>query len=121
MTRKLTNFLWILLIGSPAFAQLEGHDDHGTAIITEELCVTLDDEKPIQEFYAIDITHLDFESAKIANDRFGFISNNLLTYSVEFESNTAYLQVHLDRTSEPKDINWWNDYLDSLCGLYQPD
>jgi hypothetical protein len=121
MKGKLTNFLWVFLFASPAFTQIDEHDDHGTASITEELCVTLDAESPIQEFYAIDISHLDFESAKVANDRFGFISNNLLTYSVDFESETAYLQVHLDRTSEPKDIVWWNDYIESLCGLYQPD
>ncbi len=90
---------------------------YGDAEITSEFCVTIDTEKPVNQNYIIDISHLDLESEKIANDKFGYICNNLLTYSVDYDSGNAYLEVHLDRTTDPKDVIWWNDYIQSLCGL----
>jgi hypothetical protein len=121
MMRKSPHFLWLIFFTLPTYAQEEDHVDPGIATITSELCVSLDADNPIQEFYSIGFSHLDFESAKIASDRFGFISNNLLTYSVDYEAETAELHVHLDRTPEPKDIVWWNEYLSSLCGLYHEE
>jgi hypothetical protein len=72
---------------------------------------------PISEFYEIDISHLDLASELEAQNKLGHIENNLLTYTVNFEAEKAYLQIHLDRTSDPMDILWWNDYINSLCGL----
>ena len=90
---------------------------YSAATITEDYCVTLDPTEEISEFYEIDIHDFGFETEIEATKKFGFISNNLLTYSVDFENEKAYLQVHLDRTPEPRDIIWWNEYLNSLCGL----
>lgn len=99
------------------FSQTDAEAEIATATITEEFCVTLDAAEPIAEFYVIDISHLELISEKEANDRFGYISNNFLTYTVDFEAHEAQLQIHLDRTPMPHDIIWWNDYLESLCGL----
>lgn len=119
--RYLTNlFLFVGIVCSPLvnYAQdAEGEITYGNATITDEYCVSLDAGAAISEYYIIDISHLHIPSAKEANDNFGYICNNLLTYTVDFDANTAYLQIHLDRTSEPKDIVWWNDYINSLCGL----
>lgn len=100
-----------------SFSQTDDGLDYGNATISDHYCVTLDPAQPIQEFYEIDIAHLGLASEKLANDKFGFIENNLLSYTVDFVESKAYLQVHLDRTSEPKDIVWWNEYLTSICGL----
>ncbi|NOQ75350.1 MAG: hypothetical protein GQ574_25290 [Crocinitomix sp.] len=110
--------LLLALIFAPMsiFAQDEGID-YGTATVTEEYCVSLNTEVPISEYYSIDISHLDITTELEAVNNFGFISNNLLTYSVDFAAEKAYLHVHLDRTSAPKDIIWWNEYVNSLCGL----
>ena len=86
-----------------------------TATITEDYCVQLDADNPVQEWYEMDITHLGFASQDEANKAFWSRANNLVSYNVDLSENKAYARVHLDRTPEPKDINWWNDYLNSLC------
>ncbi len=106
-----------LTISAQSFAQYVDEVEYLSASITTEYCVSLDSSSPVGEYYEMDISHLHLSTEKDANDRFGFISNNLLTYVVDFEENKVYLQVHLNRTPEPKDIVWWNSYIDSLCGL----
>lgn len=110
----ITLFLAFVFASSNMFAQ---EIDYGTATVTEEYCVSLDTELPIAEYYTIDISHLHLITELEAVNKFGFISNNLLTYKVNFADETVYLHVHLDRTTTPKDIHWWNEYVESLCGL----
>ncbi len=115
--KYLTNkVLFWMAVMAPAgiFSQEEGM---ATATITDEYCVTIDASSPITDFYEIDIAHLGLASEQAALDKMGYISNNLLTYTVDFEAEKAFLQVHLDRTTEPKDIIWWSEYINSLCGL----
>lgn len=107
-------FLALIFASSNSFAQ---EIEFGTATVTEDYCVSLDTESPISKHYSIDISHLHLMTALEAVNKFGFISNNLLTYSVDYEAETAYLHVHLDRTPTHQDIIWWNDYVESLCGL----
>ncbi|MFT5822167.1 MAG: hypothetical protein ACI8ZM_003423 [Crocinitomix sp.] len=111
-----TLLLAFLLAPMSIFAQDE-EIEYGTATVSEAYCVSLNTETPISEYYSIDISHLDVATELEAVNNFGFISNNLLTYTVDFAAEKAYLHVHLDRTSSPKDILWWNDYIISLCGL----
>lgn len=118
MKYRKTNTLLLGLIFTPLCSFTQDGDDLPTATVTEDLCVTIDDTgSPISDLYEIDFSHLHLLSEKEANDKFGFISNNLLTYTVDFSTETAYLNIHIDRTPEPKDVIWWNDYINSLCGL----
>jgi len=105
--------LFVFSFGS--FAQSDNPEVSGTASISDSYCVTLDDSKPIQKFYEISISHLGLETEYDAKKKFGYISNNLLTYKVDFENDRVILQVHNDRTGSPKGVAWWNDYLSSLC------
>lgn len=105
--------LFVFSFGS--FAQTDNPEVTGTASISDSYCVTLDDSKSIQKFYEIDISHLGFATEYDAKKKFGHISNNLLTYKVDFESKVVILHVHNDRTDSPKGVIWWNDYLTSLC------
>ncbi|MCG8574990.1 MAG: hypothetical protein MI810_08920 [Flavobacteriales bacterium] len=92
-------------------------ESYPVANCTESFCVSLDATQPIQTYYKIDIAPFEFENYEAAQAKFGYITNNLLTYTVDFENQRVILQVHNERTPEPKDIVWWNNYLDSLCGL----
>jgi hypothetical protein len=89
--------------------------NYETATITGDYCVSLDATKAVVEFYKIDITSLNFATENDAKKVFGAISNNLLSYSVDFANGAAYLHVHLDRTKNPEDIAWWNNYIQGLC------
>ena len=95
--------------------ELPNFSDYGTATIDENHCVHLDDTKPIERYYSIDFSHLNFENETEAFTAFGMIANNLLTYSVYFDEQKAVLLVHTDRTLKREDIVWWNNYLESLC------
>jgi len=90
-------------------------ETYGQGTINADYCVTIDTSQPLQEFYKIDIAHLNFANETDARKVFGAISNNLLTYRVDFANHTAYLNVHADRTKNPENVTWWNNYIDSLC------
>jgi len=96
-----------------------GQDEitYGSGTITDSYCVTIDTEFPVTEFYQLDISHLHIVDSIDALNKFGHIENNLVSYTVDLESQTAYLQLFLDRTVGPKDIVWWSAYLETLCGL----
>lgn len=93
-------------------------DTYGQATITEDKCVTIDDSAPLKQYYAIDFTHLNVANYSDAFDIFGYISNNYLTYRVDFEHQIAFLEIHADRTPELKDVNWWKNYILNLCTTY---
>lgn len=117
MNYQLKKVLLAFIAIAPVMSLAQEDESYATATITTEYCVSLDSEATISEFYEIDISHLHLPSEIEANNKFGYINNNLLTYTVDFEASKAYLHVHLDRTPEPKDIVWWNSYIESLCGL----
>jgi hypothetical protein len=88
---------------------------YGEATIDANYCVKIDASKPLESFYKIEINHLNFATEIDAQKVFGSISNNYLTYRVDFANQVTYLQIHAERTKEMKDVIWWNDYIHSLC------
>ena len=108
--------LFIFLFAISAFSQLYAQDTL-VATITLDDCVSLDADAPIKNYYRIDISAFGFVSEVEAENHFGYIANNYLTYHVNLNANEVILEVHKDRTSSPKDIIWWNDYLTTLCGF----
>ncbi len=90
---------------------------YGSGTISDTYCVTIDTESPVTEFYQLDISHLHLADSLDAANKFGHIENNLVAYTVDLESQTAYLHIFLDRTVVLKDSVWWNAYLETLCGL----
>lgn len=105
--------LLLALISTKASAQMPTSYEIGT--ITADHCVSIDTSKPLVEFYQLDITALNFSNETEAKKLFGYISNNRLTYIVDFPNHVAYLRVHADRTQFPQDVIWWNDYIQGLC------
>lgn len=103
----------LTLVTQLTFAQWP--DNYGTGTITATYCVSIDTAQPLQEYYKIDISQLNFATEIDAQKVFGAISNNRLTYKVDFAGQAAYLKVHADRTQYPQDVIWWNNYIQSLC------
>jgi hypothetical protein len=118
MNRKLLKsaVLFGLFLPSLSFAQMDDLEID-PATISSEYCITLSTDSDVQEYYVLDIAHLGISTKAEGQDKFGFIENNLISYEVDLITNTATMQLHLDRTSEPKDVIWWSEYLNSLCGL----
>lgn len=116
--KKLRNSSLILFVLILPFGMF-GQDEitYGSGSITDSYCVTIDSESPVKEFYELDISHLHIVDSIEALNKFGHIENNLVSYTVDLESQTAYLHLFLDRTVGPKDIVWWSAYLETLCGL----
>lgn len=90
---------------------------HATATISDSYCVSIDATQPLQDYYEIDIAHLGFVDAESAQAKFGFIQNNLMTYYVDFTNLKVIMELHLDRTNDPKNVAWWSEYLTSLCSI----
>lgn len=105
----------LILMSTNLNAQNQWPTSFGQASINSGYCVTIDTAQPLQEFYQISIAHLNFATATDAQKVFGAISNNYLTYRVDFDNQVAYLKIHSDRTQNLQDVIWWNNYIDSLC------
>jgi hypothetical protein len=114
--KYLYKFLFLIcpfLIANNSYSQVE--PSYPSATINSEFCVGISMDSPLSEFYTIDISGLSFESELDAVNKFGFICNNLITYVVNYSENKVILHLHLDRTYEPMNLEWWGDYLDSRC------
>ena len=108
--------LAVFCVSVTASAQAEG--EMAVAVFSDNYCLTLDEDLPVQEFYVADISAFGFADVIEAKKVFGTKSNNLITYNVNFETHTVIAHLHLDRTSAPMDRAWWSEYLTSVCGLY---
>jgi len=116
---KITVILFLLLSSSYQLKAQNYSDiaSYGQATIDTK-CVTIDDSTPLKQYYVIDISHFNFTNYDDAFDVFGYISNNYLTYRVDFEHQVAFLEIHADRTPELQDVSWWKNYILNLCTTY---
>jgi len=101
----------ILFFGSISF----GQDNEGVGKVNGSFCLTLQGENDVKDIYIVDATSLNWASEKEADKACGYHSNNLVSYRANFEENKLIVRIHTDRTGEKKDLNWWNEYLASIC------
>ena len=103
-------------MGVTAFSQsAEEPTDYGSATVSTDYCMTLDADEAIQAYYRADATALNWASLQEAHKMCGYYSNNLVTLSPDFENGEMIIQIHIDRTRDPKDVSWWNQYLVDKC------
>ena len=112
--KKITLVL-LLAVSSFSFSQSTEKIEYGNATIDANYCLVLDTETELQPFYAASASNLGWKDAKDAAKMCGYKSNNLITYSPDYENGRILIQIHADRTRELKDLNWWNEYLMTLC------
>jgi len=90
-------------------------DKFSPATISGNYCLVLDNASALVEFYSADASGLNWTSAAEAKKLCGFHSNNLVTFDADYANKKILVHIHLDRTTEPKDLVWWNQYLQSIC------
>ena len=106
----------ILLFSTVSFAQETTEPiSYGTATTDANCCLVLDASSDLKEFYTADMSVFDFEDAAAAEKMMGYKSNNLVSLKSDFANNKMIIRIHNDRLPEPKDIIWWNEYLESIC------
>ena len=87
----------------------------GTANLTPEKCISIDVTSPVQEFYVFDITPLGFASEEEAAQYCNTDLSNLLTVYLDYPNTQVYLQLHTDRLTETKTVEWWSNYIGGYC------
>ncbi len=107
--------LFILFSNSLFSQNFEDHAKYGKATISENFCVSIDDTKELNTFYVLDIAPISFVDMESASKKFNSLSNNLLTYKVDFPNQLVYLQIHVNRTKELQSAGWWKNYILTLC------
>ena len=111
--------LFLILLTSSQisiFAQTNSEPaEIGNAFITNNFCVTLNTSDELKKTYKINISALNFQSEVEAKKAFGKISNNYLTYVVDFEQQVVFLKVHSERIETAQTVDWWNEYLYKKC------
>ncbi len=107
--------LFILFSCSLFSQNFEDHVKYGKATISENFCVSIDDTKELNPFYVLDISPFSFVDIESARKKFNSMSNNLLSYKVDFPNHLVYLQIHVNRTKELQSASWWKNYILTLC------
>jgi len=107
--------IFLLVALSLASFSFSQSTDAGSATIDANYCLVLDAASEIQEHYSADATGLNWTSAAHAVKKCGFHTNNLVTYTADYENNRILIHIHTDRTYESRDVIWWNQYLLSIC------
>ena len=87
----------------------------GTATLTPEKCISIDVTEPVQEYYVFDITPLGFASEEEAAQYCNTDLSNLLTVYLDYPNTQVYLQLHTDRLTETKTVEWWSNYIGGYC------
>lgn len=88
----------------------------GVATVSENNCISLDDDSTLFDTYFIDISNLEFTSSVEAEKNFRFISSNLVRFEVDFSNNRVtmfLLKKNLVKKSWSKSD--WNNYFISRC------
>ncbi|MBL4661966.1 MAG: hypothetical protein JKY19_16530 [Alcanivoracaceae bacterium] len=115
---KKIQFIFLAVFCVSVSANAQDAAEIGTAELSDTYRLAINEDLPIQEYYQADITAFGFSDAVEAKKIFGTKCNNLITYTVDFETNTVIAHLHLDRTSAPYDREWWSAYLITVCELY---
>jgi len=115
-TLKRLFLLVAITVASSSFAQTSTEAiDYGSATVSSAYCIELDDSQPIQEYYVASASSLGWSSVENAAKMCGFHRNNLITLQEDYANGNIIIRIHTDRTYEPRDIIWWNNYLQGIC------
>lgn len=88
----------------------------GTATVSGNYCIDLGADSIVYDTYLIDISHLDLASEHDADNKFGFISSNLVDFQVNFTEKKVLmllLKKHLGEKTWLKSD--WEKYFQSRC------
>lgn len=112
-TLAISALLIVTSISKLGFSQA-----YGNATVEVPACIVLNPSETLVSDYEMSITPLGFTSEKELNVWCGHYSNNLITLSGNYDLGKAYISLHSEFLSEPKNLIWWNDYLAELCTYY---
>ncbi len=120
MKQNLPSFLLVLLLTvsfSFAKAQVAGS---GTATISNDLIIVLNEAAPLVADYSFDISQIKFENKEEAERFFSLCHDNLMNFSVSYESKTASVHISLEYM-EPRGwgIKEYNEYFLKLSERYR--
>lgn len=89
-------------------------EDLPVATISDVYYVTLPDT-PVEEYYYIDISHLDFEDEQEAVYLLGaYVTGNLITNEVFYSENYMIIQIHFEYVDGPISLEDLQAYLGIL-------
>ena len=112
LLKTLVLVLGLTSVGS--FAQGIVVEDLPVATISDVYYVTLPDA-PVEEYYYIDISHLDFEDEQEAVYLLGaYVTGNLITNEVFYSESYMLIQIHFEYVDGPISIEDLQAYLGIL-------
>ena len=103
--------LTIVLTATPASAQ-----EMPRAVINPEYLVSLPTEIPLQEYYFVDISHLDFTDEQEAIYLLtSYVTANLISNEVFYTDGYMVIRIHLEHIpGDEVDLAQLQDYLNHL-------
>ena len=112
LLKMLVLVLGLSSVGS--FAQDIVVEELPIATISDVYYVTLPDD-PVEEYYYIDISHLDFEDEQEAVYLLGaYVTGNLITNEVFYSENYMIVQIHFEYVDGPISLEDLQAYLGIL-------
>lgn len=119
MKQVLRSLLLILLI-TVSFQFSSSAQTAGKATINKDLVIHLNTDAPLVADYTFDISDLGFAAKEDAETFFNRCRDNLLNYTVNFETKTATVHISLEYM-EPRGwgLSEYNEYFSKVSERYR--
>lgn len=87
--------------------------DTANAIFLNKTSLILDKKNALVSYYKADITKLNFKNPLEGDIYFNKITDNLLSYKVDYSTNSVVIWLHLAYANPAWKISDWNNYIQS--------
>ena len=109
-TILLSAILLLLMAVAPQTASAQS-TIHPAVSILNTRSIILDTAAPLSDTYTGSISQLGFQTEKQAIGFFGRISDNLVTYQVNYAAGTVLAKLHLTRAPSGWSVANWNQHI----------
>jgi hypothetical protein len=84
-----------------------------SAEFNSKTSLKLDVKKPLSSYYIANISLLKFASSEESEAFFNSITDNILSYTVDFKAKTVLINLHLEYSKPEWTVTDWNVYINS--------
>jgi len=87
--------------------------DTANAVFSNKTSLILDVTSALEGYYKADIINLEFKNSLEGDMFFNKITDNLLSYKVDYTTNTVVIRLHLAFANPTWTVSDWNKYIQS--------
>jgi hypothetical protein len=103
----------IKLIREMSASDLSFAKDTSTAVFSSKTSLKLNTESSLVNYYVASISSLGFANPLEGDIFFNRITDNLLSYKIDYKTNKVVVNIHLEYANSSWTVADWNNYIHS--------